>query len=68
MILGVGAVEQGILKLITFKTLVITYRSIELVLKFLPILKEFFKERLNEKQSITEKQFTKIIGVISASI
>jgi vacuolar protein sorting-associated protein 54 len=61
MILGVGAIETGILRVITFKTLAITYRCLELLVFLLPISKEFFRERLNEKQANLEKQFSKLI-------
>jgi multidrug transporter EmrE-like cation transporter len=63
MILGVGAIQLGILKIITFKTLAITFRCLELVLIFLPLVKEFFKEKLPEKHSNLEKQFTNLIQV-----
>lgn len=61
MILGVGAVQTGVLRVITFKTLAITYRCLELVLYFLPLLKEFYKEKLGEKQSNSDKQFNQLI-------
>ncbi len=48
MILGVGAVQTGLLRIITFKTLAITHRCLELVLFFLPLLKEFFKQKLGK--------------------
>ena len=51
MILGVGAVQTGVLRVITFKTLAITYRCLELVLYFLPLLKEFYKEKLGKYSS-----------------
>ena len=63
MILGVGAIQLGILKIITFKTLAITFRCLELVLIFLPLVKEFFKEKLPEKHPNLEKQFTNLIQV-----
>lgn len=63
MILGVGAIEQNILRIITFKTLAITYRSLEFVLYFLPMSRDFFKEKLGaERQSNVEKQFGKLIS------
>ena len=62
MILGVGAIELGILRIITFKTLAITYRCLELVLFFLPMTRDFFKERLVEKQTNAEKQFLKLMS------
>lgn len=46
MILGVGAVQAGLLRIITFKTLAITHRCLELVLFFLPLIKEFYKQKL----------------------
>ncbi len=46
MILGVGAVQVGILRIITFKTLAITLRCLELILYLLPLLREFYKQKL----------------------
>lgn len=63
MILGVGAIQQGLLRVITFKTLAITHRCLELVLNFLPMLKEFFSARLVEKQTNVTKQFNSLIEV-----
>jgi vacuolar protein sorting-associated protein 54 len=48
MILGVGAVQVGILRIITFKTLAITLRCLELILYFLPLLREFYKQKLGK--------------------
>jgi vacuolar protein sorting-associated protein 54 len=62
MILGAGAVDQKVLKLITFKTLALTYRSLELILVFLPILKDFFRDRISQdKHTTLEKQFNQLI-------
>lgn len=64
MILGVGAVESGLLRIITFKTLAITHRCLEMVLYFLPLLRDFFKEKLPDKQNNLNKQFASLIKVI----
>jgi vacuolar protein sorting-associated protein 54 len=62
MILGAGAVEQKVLKIITFKTLALTYRCLETLLVFLPLVKEFFKDKIpKDKQINLEKQFTQLI-------
>lgn len=61
MILGVGAVQIGLLRIITFKTLAITLRCLELVLFFLPMLKEFYKKKLGEKQTNSDKQFNQLM-------
>ena len=63
MILGVGAIQLGVLKIITFKTLAITFRCLELVLNFLPLVREFFKQKISEKQLNIEKQFGNLIQV-----
>lgn len=60
MILGVGAIQSGLLRVITFKTLAITHRCLELVLFFLPMLKNFFNDKLPEKQANLNKQFTSL--------
>jgi vacuolar protein sorting-associated protein 54 len=61
MILGVGAIQSGLLRVITFKTLAITYRCLEMVSFFLPSLKEFFDEKLPEKKNNLSKQFNQLI-------
>ena len=63
MVLGGGAVHLGLLRIITFKTLAITHRCLELVLLFLPLLKDFFIEKLPDKQTNLTKQFTSLIKV-----
>ncbi len=61
MILGAGAVDQKVLKLITFKTLALTYRSLELILVLLPVLKDFFRDRIpQDKQPNLEKLFNQL--------
>ncbi|CAF0926719.1 unnamed protein product [Brachionus calyciflorus] len=62
MILGVGAIEMGLLKIITFKTLALTLRSLELVLQFLPMTKDYFLSKISDKKANAERQFNKIIS------
>jgi hypothetical protein len=64
MILGCEVVRMGLLKIITLKTLAIMHRCIELVLYFLPMVKNFFQEKLGEKQTNASKQFNQLTKVI----
>jgi vacuolar protein sorting-associated protein 54 len=66
MILGVGAVQTGVLRVITFKTIAITYRSLELILIFIELTKEFFNNRLatTNKSNSSNKQLDQITKVI----
>lgn len=61
MILGGGAVQFNILKIITFKTLAITYRCLELTLYFLPMLKDFYKQKLGDRQTNSDKQINQLL-------
>lgn len=61
MILGAGAIESGLLKIITFKTLALTYRSLETVLKFIPLTKDFFVNKIVDKKANIERQFNNLI-------
>lgn len=61
LILNVEAIKSGSLKKITFKTLAITYRCLELVLFFIPLLRDFFIDKLEEKATNISKQFTQLI-------
>ena len=41
----------------------ITYRCLELVLFFVPLLRDFFIDKLEEKATNISKQFTQLIKV-----
>ena len=41
----------------------ITHRCLELVLHFMPLLKEFYNKKLIEKQINSDKQFSLLIKV-----
>jgi vacuolar protein sorting-associated protein 54 len=63
LILGAGATVSGNLKKITLKTLAITYRCLEFISVFIPIAKEFFVEKLEDKKANVERQFDQIAKV-----
>jgi len=63
LILGAGATVSGNLKKITLKTLAITYRCLEFISVFIPIAKEFFLEKLEDKKANVERQFDQIAKV-----
>ena len=66
MILGAAAVEKRTLKIITFKTLALTYRCLEAVLEFVPLVRDFFRQKLaagaasENRLAASEKQFAQI--------
>lgn len=62
MILGAGAIDLGLLKIITLKHLAFTLRSLEMVFQFLPLTKEYFLTKITDKKINVERQFTKIIS------
>lgn len=62
MILGVGAIDTGLLKVITFKTLALTFRSLDTVLKFIPFIRDYFLNKIVDKKSNVEREFSKLIS------
>ncbi|XP_071485791.1 vacuolar protein sorting-associated protein 54-like [Diadema antillarum] len=60
LILGAGALKLVGLKTITTKNLALTSRCLQLVALYIPIVKEFFADRLSLKQQTLLKSFDKI--------
>nr|XP_054758347.1 vacuolar protein sorting-associated protein 54-like [Lytechinus pictus] len=61
LILGAGALQLVGLKTITTKNLALTSRCLQLVALYIPIVKDFFTERISVKQQNLLKSFDKIL-------